>query len=109
MTRASAPSNLLQLQKPEPASARIETLRNLKHELIGHDQRKEHYVVAGIVRILAQQLAAQWPGTLTGESNTADLGQAGPHQSSDDSEAYLQTILIVGSLAQGMYQRILLI
>ncbi|KAJ6171465.1 Armadillo [Penicillium chermesinum] len=99
MTRASAPPNLLQLQKADTASARVAALRTLKNELIGHDQRKEHYIVAGIVPLLAQQLASQWPGP-TGESSDG-LAPARTDQNSDELEVYLQTIYVVGSLAQG--------
>lgn len=100
MTRASAPPNLLQLQKPDTASARVASLRSLKNELIGHDQRKEHYVVAGIIPLLAKQLNLDPAGSSAGETG------AQFHQSSEELEVYLQTILIVGSLAQGMYQRL---
>lgn len=102
MTRAAAPPILLQLQSSESASSQVALLRTLKNELIGHDQRKETYVAAGIIPVLGQLLSTRRPGRVTGaESNGAALNQAPLYQNSDESEACLQAILIAGSLAQG--------
>ena len=102
MTRAAVPSTLLQLQSPDSVSSQVASLRNLKNELIGHDQRKEAYVAAGIIPALAQVLISRWPGKSTSaESNGSSLSQARSYQNSEESEACLQAILIAGSLAQG--------
>lgn len=102
MTRAAAPPMLLQLQSSESASSQVALLRTLKNELIGHDQRKETYVVAGIIPVLEQLLSTRRPGRATGaDSNGAALNQAPLYENSDESEACLQAILIAGSLAQG--------
>jgi hypothetical protein len=102
MTRAAAPPILLQLQSSESASSQAALLRTLKNELIGHDQRKEAYVAAGIIPALGQLLSLRGPGKATGaESNGAALNQPPLYQTSDESEACLQAILIAGSLAQG--------
>lgn len=69
------------------------SLRTLKNELIGHDQRKEAYVGAGIIPALARVLASSRP---TGKAATAEFDQ-----NSEDAQACLQAILIVGSLIQG--------
>jgi hypothetical protein len=73
-------------------------LRNLKNELIGHDQRKEAYVNAGIIPALAQVLTSRRPTVMTTEFN----GSTQEKSKSEELEACLQAILIVGSLAQGM-------
>jgi hypothetical protein len=94
MTRASAPPILLQLHSPESVSAQVTSLRNLKNELIGHDQRKEAYVNAGVIPALAQVLTSRRP--------TEFNGSIQEKSKSEELEACLQAILIVGSLAQGM-------
>lgn len=106
MTRAVAPPILLQLQSSESASAQVPLLRTLKNELIGHDQRKETYVAAGIIPALGQLLSTRRPGKASGaEPNGAALDQPTFYQKSDESEACLQAILIAGSLAQGTLNR----
>lgn len=101
MTRAAAPPVLLQLQSAESVSFQITTLRALKHELIGHDQRKETYIAGGIIPVLAHVLTSRWPGTAELDKSILHQDQL-THKTADDYEACLQTILIVGSLAQGM-------
>ncbi|KAJ5216386.1 uncharacterized protein N7498_002793 [Penicillium cinerascens] len=102
MTRAAAPPILLQLRSSESVSEQVVSLRTLKNELIGHDQRKEAYVAGGIIPALAQVLALRRPGkAAAAESNGSAISQARSYQSSEESEACLQAILIVGSLAQG--------
>ena len=104
MTRAAAPPILLQLRSSESVSEQVISLRTLKNELIGHDQRKEAYVAGGIIPALAQVLALRRPGkAAAAESNGSAISQARSYQSSDESEACLQAILIVGSLAQGIF------
>lgn len=99
MTRAAAPPILLQIQAPQSISSQLAALHTLKHELIGHDQRKETFVAGGIVSVLAQVLAAHRPGKA--DSNGSTLGHTRPYHPSEEAEACLQAILIVGSLAQG--------
>jgi hypothetical protein len=104
MTRAAAPPILLQLQSSESVSEQVASLRTLKNELIGHDQRKEAYVTGGIIPALAQVLALRWPGkAAAAEPNGSASSQARSYRTSDESEACLQAILIVGSLAQGIF------
>lgn len=104
MTRAAAPPILAQLHSSDSVSEQVAVLRLLKNDLIGHDQRKEAYVLGGILPALSQVLGACWPGkAAAAESNGAALGQSGFFQSPEETEACLQAILIVGSLAQGIY------
>lgn len=100
MTRAAAPPILLQLQSAESASSQITALRTLKNELIGHDQRKETYIVEGIIPTLARVLTSRWPGTAEFNELISHQRQFTP-KAPEDYEACLQAILIVGSLAQG--------
>jgi hypothetical protein len=101
MTRAAAPPLLLQLQSAETASSQTTTLRALKNELIGHDQKKEAYIAAGIIPALAQVLTTRWPGTVEFNESISQQDRS-TQRAPDDLEACLQATLIVGSLAQGM-------
>ncbi|KAJ5643156.1 uncharacterized protein N7484_005663 [Penicillium longicatenatum] len=105
MTRATVPPILLQLQNPDSISSQITSLRALKNEVIGHDQRKEVYVAAGIIPTLALVLGSRWPGNQSAtESNRSVTQATRAYQNpeiSEESEACLQAILIIGSLVQG--------
>ncbi|KKK12443.1 hypothetical protein AOCH_000427 [Aspergillus ochraceoroseus] len=104
MTRAATPPILLHLQNAECWSSHATALRTLKNETIGHDQRKETWVRLGIIPILANVLASR---QLSGRSSTASELNGGtnyrglPGSKQESDEACLQTIVILGSLAQG--------
>lgn len=100
MTRAAAPPILLQIRSPESISSQLVALRTLKNEVIGHDQRKETFVAGGVIPVLSQVLAAHRPGKA--DPNGSTLGHSRPYHPSEEAEACLQAILIVGSLAQGI-------
>ncbi|RAK92171.1 armadillo repeat protein [Aspergillus costaricaensis CBS 115574] len=101
MTRASAPPLLLQLQNAETLSAQAAALRSLKNETIGHDQRKESWVRWGILPVLANILAArQSPGKGTASAEL-NGGSKLRYPTSEEDEACLQAVIILGSLAQG--------
>ncbi|EEQ90655.1 hypothetical protein RJZ56_003295 [Blastomyces dermatitidis] len=107
MTRAAAPHIISDIQNPESTASRIAALRLLKNDIIGHDQRKEAWVGRGIVPLLSQILAGR-RGTgkksIVGEVNGHAKQQylAGRRSGrSEEDEACLQAIIIIGSLAQG--------
>ena len=108
MTRPSPPPILGELQSPESTASQIAALRGLKNEIIGHDQRKEAWISWGIVPILSKILASSRrasgkrvvPPELNGEK---ELRRSGGNRTEED-EACLQAIIVVGSLAQGNYQ-----
>jgi armadillo repeat-containing protein 8 len=87
---------------------RIAALRALKHELIGHDQRKETWIAVGIVSILSQILESQRDdgrkevmsdghnGDLSRRRNSGHIAAL-----TEDQELCLQAVIILGSLAQG--------
>lgn len=103
MTRNSMPPIIHQLQNAESVSSQVSILRNLKNETIGHDQRKETWVRWGIIPSLAQVLALRQhtgKNVATSELNGAsDQGSSKPK--SEQDEACLQAIIVLGSLAQG--------
>ncbi|KAJ5090336.1 Armadillo [Penicillium argentinense] len=99
MASGAPPTPLLKLQNAESVASQAACLRTLKHELIGHDQRKETYVIWGILPILAQILASNHPSKVT----SADSSEAKPFQYEDSSEydACMQAIIISGTVAHG--------
>lgn len=104
MTRTSTPPILLQFHNAESLSSQIATLRSLKNETIGHDQRKEDLITWGVIPILSKILALRQPSgkvVAGAELNGSDKGQRLSGARSEEEEACLQAIIIVGSLAQG--------
>jgi hypothetical protein len=97
MTRTSTPATLLQLQSAESLSAQVALLRSLKNETIGHDQRKQIYIKRGIIPALTKVLTSR---KLSGKSFAA-TGKESSGIKSEEDEACLQAIIILGSLAQG--------
>jgi hypothetical protein len=99
MTRTSTPPTLLQLQSADSVSSQAALLRSLKNETIGHDQRKEIYVKLGIIPVLTKVLTSR---KLSGKSVTATVKESSGIKSEED-DACLQAIIILGSLAQGKF------
>ncbi|PYI04218.1 armadillo repeat protein [Aspergillus sclerotiicarbonarius CBS 121057] len=101
MTRASAPPLLLQLQSAGSSSAQAAALRSLKNETIGHDQRKESWIRWGIIPVLANILAARQSPGKGPVSAEHSGGSRLRYPTSEEDEACLQAVIILGSLAQG--------
>ncbi|KAL4898318.1 armadillo-type protein [Aspergillus ambiguus] len=105
MTRASIPPILHQLQNADHhLLSQATALRSLKNQTIGHDQRKETWIRSGIIPIIAKVLVSYQSTRHT--SGPSDLNGSFkdngclPSRSEQD-EACLQAIIILGSLAQG--------
>ena len=93
MARPPSPSLPDQLPTLSSPATRITALRALKNEIIGHDEKKEIWVRSGVLRPLSTVIASQ-----KSPDARAD-GRAG--RRSEQEEARLQAIIVVGSLAQG--------
>lgn len=103
MTRDSMPSILLRLQTAESLSSQVSILRTLKNETIGHDQRKEAWVKWGIIPMLARVLGRRTPSTTSANVAPQELNGAGTSRpKSEEDDACLQAIIVLGSLAQGI-------
>ena len=103
MTRNSMPSILLRLQTAESVASQVSVLRVLKNETIGHDQRKEAWVRWGIIPMLARVLGRRTPSTSGANVAPPELNGAGTSRpKSEEDDACLQAIIVLGSLAQGM-------
>lgn len=115
MARSSIPPALLELRSPTSPSAQVEALRDLKNEIVGHDQRKELAVRHGVVAPLARILRAEARrggkrrargGVANGNAvAAAGSSAAGPERRERDwgceEEMRLQATVVVGSLALG--------
>ncbi|PYH90831.1 armadillo repeat protein [Aspergillus ellipticus CBS 707.79] len=101
MTRASIPPLLLQLQSADTLSAQAAALRSLKNETIGHDQRKEAWIRWGIIPVLANILAARQHTGKAAATTELNGGAKLRYPASEQDEACLQAVIILGSLAQG--------
>lgn len=120
MGRSSIPPALVELRNPTSPEAQVQALRDLKNEIVGHDQRKElavtHGVVAPLVRILrtearkgGKRRSRVLNGNAGGSGTSARAGirdderRTAPEEQewSTEDEMRLQATLVVGSLALG--------
>lgn len=105
MAREEGPL-LNRLSNATSVSEQTVALRALKHEIIGHDQRKEIWVKEGIVQLLSLILECSARGEYdTNKEAMADGQRRGGHTSkvsmTEGQELCLQAVIITGSLAQG--------
>lgn len=96
-----------------PLDVRLDTLRRLKNEIVGHEQRKEAAVRGGAVAALAAVLGAGGKGGVRAASNGVGIAAAGAAVRNGgvgggqaagwtvEEEVRLQGVLILGSLAIG--------
>lgn len=87
-------------------SEQTAALRTLKHEIIGHDQRKERWVNSGIVQILSRILECSSREEYEANKEVMSDGRRGGDYTgrtsmTEDRELCLQAVIITGSLAQG--------
>ncbi|KAJ4347587.1 hypothetical protein N0V95_005281 [Ascochyta clinopodiicola] len=113
MARSTIPPALAELSNPTSPEAQVAALRNLKNEIVGHEQRKELAVTHGVVRPLAALLkeGARRGGKRRHSNGAAQELQNGSapssqtRQAKDDwtaeDELRFQATLVVGSLANG--------
>ncbi|KAF2180199.1 ARM repeat-containing protein [Zopfia rhizophila CBS 207.26] len=107
MGRSSIPPALIELSNPTTPEAQVNALRDLKNEIVGHDQRKElavrHGVVkplAGILRAEARRGGKRRGRAMNGNGSVEREGEKAMEWSTEDEMRY-QATLVVGSLAIG--------
>jgi hypothetical protein len=83
------------LANADSPQQQIESLKQLKNNLVGHDQRKEIAVKNGVLESLVAVISTSG----SGEQNGTSTGQAQAWTQQD--EARLQATIILGSLATG--------
>ncbi|KAL8719109.1 MAG: hypothetical protein Q9225_003844 [Loekoesia sp. 1 TL-2023] len=103
MTRPTTPPILSELRSSTSPASQVAALRALKTELVGHEQKKRIWVGLGVLIPIARIL-----NTFKGSGKRRDPNENGtahccraPSTRTDDEEARLQAIIIVGSLAHG--------
>jgi hypothetical protein len=112
MGRSIIPSALAELSNPTTPEA--QALRNLKNEIVGHEQRKELAVTHGVIRPLAGLLKEgvrrggkrRHSNGLTQQASNGSVPSSGHLSSSQEvwtreDELRFQATLVVGSLANG--------
>jgi hypothetical protein len=107
MGRSTIPPALVELSNPSSVEAQLDALRNLKNEIVGHEQRKELAVVHGVVKPLAGLLRTEARkggkrrrGVANGGGSSGGPGERAMEWSTED-ELRFQATLVVGSLANG--------
>lgn len=103
MTRPSTPPILSELRSASSLASQVAALKALKHEIIGHEQKKELWINLGVLAPLVRILNT-YKGN--GKRKHRDVYGSGAQSKekfgrSDEEEARLQAIIIVGSLARG--------
>ena len=103
MTPSSTPPLLSELRSASSPASQVAALRTIKNELIGHDQKKKLWIHLGLLGSVARILNTH-KGNGKGKHRDILGSRAQSKQKgrrSDEDEARLQAIIIVGSLAHG--------
>lgn len=103
MTRPSTPPILSELRSASSPASQVTALRALKNELIGNEQKKEMWIGLGVLAPIARILNSHKGN---GKRRHRELHGSRDHSKqrgsrSDEEEARLQAIIIVGSLVHG--------
>jgi len=103
MARPSTPPILSELRGASTPASQVKALRELKNDVIGHDQKKEMWVGLGVLNPLVRILSSyKGSGKRRRRDTNGNPGQARSKASrNDEEEARLQAVIIVGSLAHG--------
>ncbi|KAL8841783.1 MAG: hypothetical protein Q9170_000816 [Blastenia crenularia] len=103
MTRPTTPPILSELRSSTSSASQVAALRALKTEIVGNEQRKRAWVGLGVLIPIARILnTCKGSGKQSdqNENGTAHRSRAAPSRT-DEEEARLQAVIIVGSLAHG--------
>lgn len=103
MTRPSTPPILSELRSASSPASQVAALRALKNELIGHEQKKEMWIGLGVLAPIARILNThKGNGKKKYRDFHGDRNQSKQNGGrSDEDEARLQAIIIIGTLAHG--------
>jgi hypothetical protein len=103
MTRPSTPPILSELISSSSAAGQVAALRALKNDIIGHEQRKEIWIRHGVLEHIARILNTH-KGSGKKRYREVNGGASHPKRrgsTTDEEEARLQAIAVVGSFAHG--------
>ena len=95
MVQATSIAAIEALKTADSAYQQIESLRQLKNSIIGHDQRKELAIKQGVLESLVKIVSSPRAGEYNGAAS--EYTQSRTQQ----DEARLQATIILGSLASG--------
>ena len=103
MARPSTPPILSELRSSSSSANQVAALRALKNDIVGHEQRKELWITLGILAPIARILNTNKPNGKRRVRDVNGNGHAGKSRigGTDDEEARLQAITVVGSFANG--------
>jgi hypothetical protein len=111
MARAELPPSLLEIRNPTNIARHIAALKELKHEIIGHEQRKELVVHHGVLGVLVRNLQEDEFGSQAWnepslQARRNDETEGGKRRSDEREwteldEVRVQSIQIIGCLAHG--------
>jgi armadillo repeat-containing protein 8 len=105
MARVETSAILNELQTPSSISNQVQALRSLKNEIVGHNQRKEKWISQGVVLHLKRILETHKLSSKRRQRDVGIIDSSREQPRSDEEEARLQAIAIVGSLAHGLYPK----
>ena len=100
MARPSTPPILTRLCTASSANAQAAALRELKHEIIGTEQKKVSWIKLGLVPHLLQVLSSESSSKRSNRAAHA-YRDDGSVSGDETEDARLQATIIIGSLAHG--------
>lgn len=106
MSRSPNPPILAQLRSASSAASQANALRNLRNEIIGHEQKKEAWVKLGLVPQLLRVLSSSSQKTQPSADTRSETSQ-GMSWQDDRDEATLQATVLIGCLAHGEHASML--
>ena len=103
MTRLATLPILSELRSASSPASQVKALKELKNELIGHEQKKELWIGLGVLTPLARILNSHKGN---GKKKHRDINGSDSQWkdrsiNTDEEEARLQAIIVLGSLAYG--------
>ena len=103
MIRPSTPLILSELRSASSSGGQVKALKDLKNELIGHEQKKELWIGLGVLTPLAGILNSYKANGKKKhrDINVSDGQWKAQNIHAGEEEARLQAIIVVGSLAYG--------
>lgn len=103
MTRRPTLPVLSELKSASSPAGQVKALKDLKNELIGHEQKKKLWIGMGVLTPLARILASYERNGQTKRRDANALSGQNEDGSidADETEVQFQTIIVLGSLAYG--------
>ncbi|MBE3043088.1 hypothetical protein IMZ48_11050 [Candidatus Bathyarchaeota archaeon] len=92
---------LEQLRSATTSAEKTAALRELKNDIIGHRQKKEAWVGAGVLEVMVKVLVTcQAPGNGEGKDSRS---QVGSHDAAGEESVKLQAIQALSTFANGAW------